>query len=54
MYCSVLFLFVSTLCFELYDIRFVITFINAICGVMNYSLLRLHLVAFYAKLNKYK
>ena len=38
----------------LYDLRFVNTFIIAIYGVMSYSLLMPNLVAFYAKLNKYK
>ena len=39
-------------CFVLYDMRLVNTFITAMYGVMNCSLLMPVLVAFYAKLNE--
>ena len=38
--------------FVLCDLRLVNTFIIAMYGVMNYSLLMQNLVAFYAKLNE--
>ena len=40
------------LCFVLYDIRLVNTFIIAMYGIMNFLLLMPNLVVFYAKLNE--